>query len=304
MTIIEREETVDQQALHDCSWPELGEDPKGLGALAGAQSANSNIDWDDRRERLARTIETEVIPRLMITAQGRPTRASLSAIVGGGPSAEDVDSFADIILSPNLNSAADFIDGMRGRGLSVEMICVELMAPTARRLGEYWLEDRCSFLDVTMGLGRLQRLLHSLSPSTPSVNRRGPARRALLMPAAGEQHTFGLLIVAEFFLRAGWDVWGGPLSAKSDPIAMVRDDWFDVIGLSIGNDKSLKAAKTQIADLRASSLNPTLAVLAGGAVINENPELIKEIGADATTADGRDAPQIAERLVVRLSANA
>ncbi len=251
---------MDQQALHDCSWKELGEDPSVLGARVEELPANSNVDWEERRAKLARTIETEVIPRL------------------------------------------NFIDGMRGRGLSVEMICVDLMAPTARRLGEYWLEDRCSFIDVTMGLGRLQRLLHSLSPSTPQISRRGPVRRALLMPAMGEQHTFGLLIVAEFFLRAGWDVWGGPLSTKSDPIAMVRDDWFDVVGLSIGNDRSLKGAKKQIADLRAASLNPNLAILVGGAVLLENPDLAKEIGADATTADGRDAPLLAERLVARLSA--
>lgn len=293
---------MDQQALHDCSWQDVGEDPTGLGALAGDQTANSNLDWEERRAKLARTIETEVIPRLMIAAQNRPTRASLSAIVGGGPSTEDVDAFADIILASNLTAAADFIDGMRGRGLSVEMICVDLMAPTARRLGEYWLEDRCSFIDVTMGLGRLQRLLHSLSPSTPQIGRRGPARRALLMPAIGEQHTFGLLIVAEFFLRAGWDVWGGPLSTKSDPIAMVRDDWFDIVGLSIGNDRSLKGAKQQIANLRAASLNPNLGVLVGGAALLENPDLAEEIGADATAADGRDAPLLAERLVGRVSA--
>jgi len=295
---------VDQQALHDCSWQELGEDLTGLGALAGGQPANSNVDLEDRRAKLARTIETEVIPRLMIAAQNRSTRPSLSAIVGGGPSSEDVDAFADIILSSNLKAAAEFIDAMRGRGLSIEMICVDLMAPAARRLGDYWVADRCSFIDVTLGLGRLQRLLHSLSPSTPSVSRRGPVRRALLMPAAGEQHTFGLLIVAEFFLRAGWDVWGGPLSSKSDPIAMVRDDWFDVVGLSIGNDKSVKGAKKQVTDLRSASLNPNLGILIGGAAVLENPDLTQEIGADATTADGRDAPQLAERLVARLSEHA
>lgn len=92
------------------------------------------------------------------------------------------------------------------------------------------------------------------------------------------------------------------MSTKSDPIAMVRDDWFDVVGLSIGNDRSLKGAKKQIADLRAASLNPNLAILVGGAVLLENPDLAKEIGADATTADGRDAPLLAERLVARLSA--
>ena len=295
---------MDQQALHDCSWKELGEDLTDCGAAGAVQPANSNADWEERRAKLARTIETEVIPRLMITAQGRTARANLSAIIGGGPSEEDVDAFAQIILTSNIAAAAAYIEQMRERGLSVEMICVDLMAPTARRLGDYWVADACSFIDVTLGLGRLQHLLHTLSPSTPQVARRSTVRRALLMPTPGEQHTFGLLIVAEFFLRAGWDVWGGPLAAKSDPIAMVRDEWFDVVGLSASAEKLVGTLTRQISELRKASLNRNLAVMVGGKLFSDHPELTQEVGADISTGDGREAPRLAEALISRLTAEA
>ncbi len=293
---------MDQQALHDCSWMEQGADLKDCGAKAPARHANSNLDWEERRAKLARTIEAEVIPRLMITAQSRPTRARINAITGSGPTAEDVDAFANIILKSDLSAASAFIETMRGRGLSVEMICVDLMAPAARRLGDYWTADACSFIDVTLGLGRLQNLLHMISPSTPLVGRRPPAKRALLMPSAGDQHTFGLLIVAEFFLRAGWDVWGGPLAAKSDPVEMLRSEWFDIVGLSASHGKAAESLKQQIATLRAASMNPNLGVLVGGALFHGNPGLARQVGADATTEDGRDAPQLAEAIVNRLTA--
>ena len=34
-------------------------------------------------------------------------------------------------------------------------------------------------------------------------------RRALLVSVPGEQHSFGVTMVAEFFRRAGWDAWTG-----------------------------------------------------------------------------------------------
>ena len=45
------------------------------------------------------------------------------------------------------------------------------------------------------------------------------------------------------------------------------------------------------------SQNPRLVVLVGGHMINENPALVSDIGADGTGVDARAALEIAERLV-------
>ena len=59
-------------------------------------------------------------------------------------------------------------------------------------------------------------------------------RRVLLLPGPGEQHTFGLSMVAEFFRRSGWEVVGGTGPESLDPVRAVRDEWFDVVGISVG----------------------------------------------------------------------
>ncbi|NJK90043.1 MAG: cobalamin B12-binding domain-containing protein [Myxococcales bacterium] len=87
------------------------------------------------------------------------------------------------------------------------MIFLDLLAPVARLLGDLWLIDLCTFTDVTIGLSRLQQLVRELAPAfEDGHDLRGFGHRALLAPAPGEQHTFGMHLVEEFLRRAGWDV--------------------------------------------------------------------------------------------------
>ena len=55
---------------------------------------------------------------------------------------------------------------------------VDLLAPAARLLGEYWEDDRCDFVDVTMGLWRLQEVVHEIAARAPA-DRAAGGRRAL-----------------------------------------------------------------------------------------------------------------------------
>ncbi len=124
---------------------------------------------------------------------------------------------------------------MRLKGIAVETIYLELLAPVARHLGSLWEQDLCDFTEVTIGLGRLHQVLRELSPGfSQSVGHAGNGRRILLLPSPGEQHTFGLVMVSEFFRHAGWDVAGGPWEAGADPVTMVKREWFDVVGFSLG----------------------------------------------------------------------
>jgi methanogenic corrinoid protein MtbC1 len=200
----------------------------------------------------------------------------------------------------DVNSA---ITGLRGRGVSVEVLYLQLLAPCARRLGEMWDEDDCDFSAVTVGLGRLQRLLRELSPAFGSEVQHPPlGRRALFVQPRGEQHSFGLSMVAEFFRRDGWDVIGGVGGAVTDPASKVRDEWVDVVGFSIGTDHTLPWLTETIRLIRRDSRNAGVVVLVGGPPFVQQPGLATEIGADGTARDAKDAPALGERLLsVRLS---
>ena len=169
------------------------------------------------RTPLERTIEEEVIPRLVLARRGAAKTSSISAPDGSTPGPTEVLKFAGLMLTADVAAAHAFVGALRQRGTPVESLYLDLLAPAARHLGDLWCADACDFATVTMGLGRLQQLLHELSPAFGGeLEHREHGRRALLVPVPGEQHTFGLLMVVEFFRRAGWDVWSGSQGTSFD----------------------------------------------------------------------------------------
>lgn len=247
---------------------------------------------------LARAIEHEIIPRLMMAH--RSTQACLVTpelpVQQVGPA--DVREFAKLVLSPDQDVAQACINAMRLRGISVQTIYLDLLAPVARYLGELWDQDLRDFTEVTLALGRLHLVLRELSPAFSQQNDRPTnGRRVLLLPGTGEQHTFGLVMVAEFFRRAGWDVAGGPWEAGVDPVVMVKREWFDVVGFSLANDLHVSELGECIAKVRQATLNPSLRVLVGGPAFTANPDLVRQVQADAVANDGSKAPEMAEQLV-------
>jgi MerR family transcriptional regulator, light-induced transcriptional regulator len=273
-------------------------------AYAEGSQAIARLATDANREAvelrlalLSRAIEDEIIPRLMLA---HPTAGDCLPVASPGApqvSQKDVQAFAQLVLSPDENVAHACIDAMRISGISVETIYTDLLAPVARYLGELWEDDLCDFTQVTVGLGRLQQVLRELSPAFSQSNASTSGNRVLLLPGPGEQHTFGLVMVAEFFRRAGWDVGGGPWEAGADPVVMVKREWFDVVGFSLGNVEQLDDLAACIKSVRAAALNKSICVIVGGPLFLANPEYVAYVNADAASTDGAQAPSLAASLV-------
>ena len=239
---------------------------------------------------LQRTIETEILPRLMLvhrSATGRPPLDLTSTLDAAALDAVDVDAFARMLLRDEPEAIAAFVDALRERGTSLERIHLGLIAPAARRLGTMWENDECDFAQVTLGVWRLQNLVLDLSPQLPADRggRPGASRRALLAAVPGSQHTLGLLIVAERFRHAGWQVWSDPCATEADLVALVRSEWFDVFGLSVGGDVLVAPARSVILAMRAASRNPAATLMLGGPLASLRPGLADEVGADFSASD-------------------
>lgn len=253
---------------------------------------------DLRMSQLVRTIEHEIIPRLMLAHRAAAEPLQRPSVPGQPITASDVAQFAKLVLASDEDLALTTIVALRARGVSVERLYLELLGPTASYLGELWDEDLCNFTDVTVGLGRLQRVLRELSPALGrNVEHPAQGRRVLLLPGPGDQHTFGLVMVAEFFRRDGWDVTGGAWTSDADPAALVSAEWFDVVGFSLGAEGHLQALAETIAKVRHVSCNRDVAVLVGGPLFGDHPEFVRRVGADGMTIDGREAPSLAESLI-------
>jgi MerR family transcriptional regulator, light-induced transcriptional regulator len=257
--------------------------------------------FDERMTSLVRTIEGEIIPRLVLArrADARAARnAAFRPVEPWVPDAENVTEFAELLLAHEASIALAYVESIRVMGASLESICLDLLAPAARRLGEMWSEDRCNFMDVTLGLCRLHDVLREVNPGFRDTSERhSQKRKALLVPAPGEQHTFGLAVVIEFFRRAGWEVWSDFPQSCSDLVSLVQRETFAVVGLSVGSDVRLERVAGAIHAVRRASRNQQIGVLVGGSVINARPELVALVGADATASDGRLAALQADNVV-------
>lgn len=255
-----------------------------------------------RRIDLVRAIEGEVIPRLVMAHRDSQDRRRQreSAIVDLDD--RTVEELTRIVLLEDDDTAWGYVQALRSQGASYESLFLDLLAPTARRLGDLWVADVCDFTEVTIGLGRLQSVLRrlSLSARERAVDRQEPGRRALLAAAPGEQHTFGVLMVAEFMRRGGWDVAGEPGLSSADIVDMVAREWFAVVGLSLYSDRSVDVVAGCIKSIRRASRNRSIGILVGGRVFAEHPELTPLVGADATAADAPRAAIQADNLLALL----
>jgi methanogenic corrinoid protein MtbC1 len=261
------------------SWPEA---PFGVGTRV-------------RPLGLVRAVELDVVPRLVLARRGL---ADPAAFEPAGPSIEE---FAQLILGNDVPLAMAYADRARARGMSLESLYLKLLAPTARHLGELWNEDLVDFTQVTIGLGRLHRVMRDLTASSQSgMLQPHDDHRVLLVPAPGEQHTFGLAMVAEFFRRAAWIVWSGAPSTTTDLAGIVHDNWFAVVGFSLGSEARLEGLRAGIRRVRRASQNPAIGILVGGPLFIEHPELVAQVGADATAADGLQAVGQAQSLLTLL----
>ena len=252
-----------------------------------------------RMARLVRTIEGEIVPRLVMARRVVRVPAPIDS---KGPDEADVKELVRLLLAHDVGVASAYVETVRQRGATLEAVCLRLLAPAARELGLLWEEDQCDFMQVTVGLCRLHLLLRELSPEfRPEIADRKVERNILLVPVPGDQHTFGVSLVAQFLRRAGWEVWHEYPSSQTDIFNTVRQSWFTVVGLSVGSEMRLDDVAATVRGIRQISLNRSVGIMIGGPVLVSRPEIASLVGADATAVDGPTAVRRAERMCKRQS---
>jgi len=270
-----------------------------------SQDQYTIVDDPKKDNRLSVLIENLVIPKLMADRDNPAHRISergLAETIGTDRQRpitdEDVATFTTLTLKSEASSLLDFVDNCLATGSSVEDIYVDLLAPAARRLGTFWEDDSQDFVDVTMGLWRIQEVLRELALRVPppSVGSQGQ-RSALFANMPGEQHSLGTLMVAECFQRAGWDTDVLIEPSQSELTGKFANSHYDLVGLTLSNDCPSGALSGLIKSIRTVSSNSGICVMIGGRFVNENPGLADECGADGTASDAPSAIATANTLV-------
>lgn len=251
---------------------------------------------------LCRMVEGDIIPLLLMAhrrdSHHAPARPSKTDTTDAVLSAAEVERFATMPLHQEAPELLEEIEQYLARGISAERVFVEILAPSARRLGELWEDDQCDFVDVTMGLWRLQEVMRTIAMRSPTVLRIvGAPPSALFAPMPGDQHSFGALMIEETFARAGWEseVLFEPKGKEILGILAARS--FDPVGLTVTTDCPSAELADLLSAIRSVSRNPAIRVIVGGRAINADPAIVAVVGADGTAPDAGSVLVLAEQLV-------
>lgn len=255
--------------------------------------------------RVNRTIEAQIIPRLLLAHRSRPpASAALPVTMHDLPY---VIAVADRLLTGDADRLGSQIEDFRDQGQSLETIYLQFLAPVALRLRELWSEDSCGFAELALALWHLQQAMRDYGTAfrAESVHRE-TGRRVLLLPSPREQHElcyamFCLMLRSEFFRRDGWETWIEPDAAAIGLRDVIGSQWFDVVGIIASTGKQLDALAGSIRLIRRHSQNRSIGVMVCGQIFVDNPELVLLVGADQTATDARQGAAEAQNLVGQLA---
>jgi methylmalonyl-CoA mutase cobalamin-binding subunit len=168
-------------------------------------------------------------------------------------------------------------------------VYADLVLPVVRAIEADWQAGALPFADIVAHFWTVQRLIDGLSGTAPGPTS-GTARGTVLLTLPeGEDHGFGLGVVAEEFRAAGWAVTTHRGRGNRQVIDQVAAQDFAAIGLSVGHDGVLHGLADLVQDLRIAARNPRLRVILGGNVLATRPAGFGFLGADMIARTGAEA---------------
>lgn len=265
------------------------------------RSEASRHDRPRRARHIGELLSLSVIPRLLVAHTDHRAVADPGQ---GLVDHADIERLGPVALNEAAHVLLDQVEAVMRRGVTAEEVFVDLLAPIARWMGREWEEDRLSFVDVSMGLWRLQEVLREIAAGAARADGRGTRNLALFAPMPGDQHSFGASMMQECFAIAGWDSELLINASNHALIDSVAERSFDLLGLTLSTDCPSARVADLIRTLRSVSRNPHLCVMIGGRVPAEHPDLVVLTGANGTAATAPEAVRTAARLIdsVRMAA--
>lgn len=270
-----------------------------LKVIPGLAANQKNISsHHELAHLLNKTIEAEIIPKLFEKHHdldlSAPKKRGLKPIPE-----TDVQHFLEILKNSTADIAIGYTKSLMYEGYTVNDIYLHLLTPTARQMQCYWELDEYTFSDITIAVGKMQQVMHFLGSHFSSRQNTDAIKtgKAMLFAMPRSQHTIGVMMLNDFFIQAGWDVWASPLVTEEEILENCSQEHYDVIGISIAYEMQWNAMQNLISKIRVYSKNKGIKIMAGGSLFNEKPELIQSCLADLCTLTADEAVKAAADLL-------
>jgi methanogenic corrinoid protein MtbC1 len=161
-------------------------------------------------------------------------------------------------------------------------------------IGTMWEDGKISVAEEHLASSLVSRVISSIySQFVKFENNKG---KAVVTATANEFHEIGSRIVADSLELDGWDVDHlGVDTPIDDLLDLLTDKQPLFLGLSVAIPFNLDAAVETIERIKNRPELNDLKVLIGGKAFNDNPDLWKDIGADAWSRNSEEAIRTARK---------
>ncbi|GAB5447244.1 MAG: hypothetical protein Gyms2KO_21170 [Gymnodinialimonas sp.] len=236
---------------------------------------------------------------------------------GAGPTrsrglAERLDDLCDAFLSDQNEERHQAIHQMRVDGITTIEIIDHVIPAVAAVLGQRWIDDTLSFVEVTIGSARLQEavralIAHELSSTATDLrhhkNSADPGRvhtpRVLLVIPRPEHHTLGAFVAADQFRRYGYAVDIAVDQHPKQIAVTLRERRYCMIGITIAGRRTL-ASSRELVDIIRSTVTRVTPIVLGGSLLETDQDLKMATGVDHVARTVRDALEICGLNIVEL----
>ncbi len=205
--------------------------------------------------------------------------------------ADWVSHLCEALISSSDTSHKVVVASLLARGVTNDELYQVYVPQAAELLGEMWVADRVSFVDVTVGAGRLQKLFRDrpadLGSSVPAATI--PLGQSVLVAIPTfEQHSLGAFVVADNLRRHG--IWVHmAVSLEAHEIAeLVTHNRFMMIGISVSAPGNIDKTAGLVTFLRAK-LDHVPPVVVGGMAVKDRASIERKTGADFAVKSAREA---------------
>jgi len=208
-----------------------------------------------------------------------------------------IEDFCEILATANEDAAFRQFELYLSEGVPVTDLLIDLVSNSARRLGELWGEDSCSFGDVTFGMAILHNIVrHYTSRLAHELKNDHFKGSIYIAPLPKQTHVFGSFMLEAFFVAAGWKVKSGLPASREEFLNEFSTHEYSAIALTISETREIEESKLLIRNIRNMSLNRDVKILVGGPVVIDDERICRQLGADASAPNALDALELVQTI--------
>jgi methanogenic corrinoid protein MtbC1 len=247
----------------------------------GNGNENNGSGLNQKREPAIRFLVESALRSVRSTSQSEKPRTR----------EEWIAYLAEAMISDSETSHHAAISSLIASGVTSEEVYQKYIPAVSRFLGEMWVSDKVSFVDVTVGAARLQALFRDKAEPGDSgwFARSIPLGQSVLMIVPNfENHSLGGFVAADQFRRHGLWVHMAIGLEREEIASMVESSGFSLLGITAATAKSIEYSQKLVEYLKTRvDYCPPIAI--GGHGVDDHTQVERITGADFAVQSVREA---------------